>query len=134
MQEDNQKLKKEIKAKIEKMGMMEDKLEEFSRKNKEAHDIITIYGALIGIYIERVPGRDRKYRITIYEKPGSEKKQFESTLEPKNTGKGYEEWHVHIDKLAYPSLLGLTAGETRIYNERTLGEFFLVLKEVAQLI
>jgi hypothetical protein len=133
MQGDNQKLKKEIKAKLEKMSMMEDKLDEFSRKNKEASDVISIYSALLGVNIEKLYGKERSFKIYICDKPGSDKRVFEATMEQRKSSIGQDEWHVHLERLPMPSIGGNAVGDKLVYSESQLSNFYEMVKDAAQL-
>lgn len=133
MQADNQKLKKEIKAKLEKMSMMEDKLDEFARKNKEASDVISIYSALLGVHIDKIYGRERAFKIYMCDKAGSDKRVFEAIMEQKKGSTGLEEWHIQLERLPMPSIGGKTAGDKLVYNESQLSSFFELVRDAAQL-
>lgn len=134
MQVKNTKLKKEIKSKIERIGVMEARLNDISKENELSSEVIRIYEKLLGICIEKVEDGENEFKVWIPSSNphASQSRVLEARLEGKNVkGKGSnEEWRVTIEKLPSPQFMGLKVGQKMYYDEHTLANFYGMLKEV----
>jgi hypothetical protein len=130
MQNKNAKLKKQIKDKIERIDMMERKLEEVAKETKHCTDVISLYSALLGISIEKIPGKEREFKIFSTDRPSPDKKAFEARIECRGKTRGQlEEYQVIIEKIPTPGMYGLQVGQKLIYDENQLSDLLRVMKE-----
>lgn len=134
MQVKNAKLKKEIKSKIERIGVMEARLNEITKENELSSEVIRIYEKLLGICIEKIEDGDNEFRVWVpsSDPHSNQGRVFEARLEGKNvkTKGSNEEWRVTIEKLPSPQFMGLKVGQKMYYDEHTLAHFYGLLKEV----
>ena len=105
LQAKNQKLKKQIRDKIDRIDMMNLKLEEVARENKQNADLIEVYSSLLGVHVEKPVGSDEKsYLLYCLDRPGGKSRTMEAKLEcrPKTGGRGgSDEWSVEILRLPH---------------------------------
>jgi hypothetical protein len=133
MQAENQKLKKEIVDKVNKIQMMERQFEDTSRETKKMTDVISLYSSILGIHIDPVHGRDKEYLISIYDKIDSSKKIFEAKIQSISVMRDMPEWQVVLNKLPLNPFLGFAIGDKLIYQESNISSFFEMVKEAALL-
>ena len=130
----NSKLKKEIKSKIERISVMEARLNEITKENELSSEVLRIYEKLLGVCIEKIENAENEFRVWIphHSSHATQSRVLEARLEGRNVkGKGYnEEWCVTIERLPAPQFMGLKVGQKMYYDEHTLPNFYGLLKEV----
>ena len=131
MQAENQKLRKEIAEKANRIQLMEKEFEESSRDCKKLTDITSLYSTMLGIYIEPIGSRDKEFMITIFDKRDKSKKVFEAKIETISIIRDRPEWQVILNKLPLNPFLGFNAGSKLVYQESNIGNFFDMVKEAA---
>ena len=117
--------------------MMNLKLEEVARENKQNADLIEIYSSLLGVHVEKIAGGDDKtYLLYCLDRPGGKTRTMEAKLEcrPKMGGRGgSDEWNVEILRLPHSPFQGLTVGSKLQYADHMLPELFSVMKTAANM-
>lgn len=136
MQAKNSKLKKQIRDKIDRIDLMNLKLEEVARENKQSADIIEIYSTLLGVHVEKLPDDDKGFLLYCLDKPGGKARVVEAKMEsrPKQVGRAAaDEWIVTVLKLPLNPYQGLSVGQKLCYTDHTLPDFFNVIKEAGNM-
>lgn len=132
MQAENQKLRKEISEKTNKVQQMDIHLEEASKECKKLTTITSMYSDMLGIQIDPIQGRDKEFIVSVNEQRQPFRKIFEARVE---TIKVFDriEWRVVLNKLPLNPFIGHSIGEQLIYQESNISNFFSLVREAALL-